>query len=70
MKRYLELPNILLMLVLLANSAVAQPGQDTMMGNGMMGSGWVMVVCMLLGILLVIALILVILALLKYLLGK
>lgn len=59
-----------LMATLPASAALAQAGQEGMMDNGMMGGGWIMIACVLLGILLFIALILAILALLKYLLGK
>lgn len=73
MNQYLKLPGVLIaifMPLLFASTTIAQTGERTMMNNGMMGGGWMMFACVLLGLLLFIALILSILALLKYLRGK
>lgn len=57
-----------LLILMAANSASAQ--SDMMMDGCMMMSGWMMLVWIALGLLLFVALVLAILALLKYLSGK
>lgn len=62
-----------LFLITASHGLVAQSDRmmdDAMMDNGMMMSGWAMLVCVVFGVLLFVALILSILALLKYLFGK
>lgn len=54
-----------LLILMVANVVSAQT--DMMMDNGMMMSGWAMLACVVFGILLFVALVLAILALLKYL---
>jgi hypothetical protein len=61
---------LLLILAGVAHGQSEMMDGDMMMDGNMMMGGWFMVICILLGILLFVALVLSILALLKYLFGK
>lgn len=67
---YTKFLSPLFVLLILVIPHVAWTQSDMMMDDGMMMSGWMMLLCILFGVLLFLALVLSILALLKYLFRK